>query len=93
MINVSRFTRQAFALAALGVAMAAPASAGHDVAKDDPAVVADRLHHMGFVEWRRVKWSGGYWKIDNARRQNGHVYDLTLEGGSFDLVWLKREKI
>lgn len=47
---------------------------------------------MGFVEWRALKWDHhGYWKIDNARRENGHVYDLTLEAGTFDLVRLKRE--
>ena len=46
---------------------------------------------MGFVEWRKLRWDHGYWKVDDARRVNGHVYDLKLEAGSFDLVRLKRE--
>lgn len=93
MIEVSRIVRLACAATAVALATAAPASAGHrDVIRDDPAIVADRLHHMGFVEWRRLRWDHGYWKIDDARRQNGHVYDLMLEAGSFDLVRLKRER-
>ena len=46
---------------------------------------------MGFVAWRDIRWSHGYWKIDDAKRQNGHVYDLEIESGSFDLVRLRRE--
>lgn len=94
MIEVSRIVRLACAATALALATAAPASAGHrEVVQDDPAIVADRLHHMGFVEWRKLRWDNdGYWKIDDARRENGHVYDLILESGSFDLVRLKRER-
>ena len=92
MRNVSRFVRHACVIAAVGVAMSVPATAGHEEEHQDPAVVEERLHHMGFVEWRALKWDHhGYWKIDNARRENGHVYDLTLEAGTFDLVRLKRE--
>ncbi|MBN9247064.1 hypothetical protein [Hyphomicrobium sp.] len=92
MIDVSRMVRLASAVAALGVAMALPASAGRDGPREDPAVVAERLRHMGFVEWRDVRWSHGYWKVNNAKRANGHVYDLEIESGSFDLVRLRRER-
>jgi hypothetical protein len=92
MNNVSRFVRHGCAIAAIGMAISVPASAGRDEVRDDPAVVEDRLHHMGFIEWRRLKWAHGYWKIDDARRENGHVYDLKLEAGTFDLVKLVREK-
>ncbi|MBS0240254.1 MAG: hypothetical protein JSS54_03325 [Proteobacteria bacterium] len=92
MIDVSRMVRLASAVAAIGVAMALPASAGHDETREDPAVVAERLRHMGFVEWRDVRWSHGYWKVNNAKRANGHVYDLEIESGSFDLVRLRRER-
>ncbi len=33
------------------------------------------------------------WKVDDARRENGHVYNLQIEGGSFDLVRLTRERV
>jgi hypothetical protein len=92
MIEVSRIIRLACAAAAIALASAVPASAGHDAAQDDPAVVTERLHHMGFVEWRQLRWSHGIWKVDDAKRQNGHVYDLQLEAGSFDLVRLTRER-
>jgi hypothetical protein len=97
MSHVSRFARHALALAVIGLGLAGlavsvPARAGHDVEKDDPAVVAERLHRMGFVEWRYLKWDHGYWKIDDARRENGHVYDLKLEAVTFDLVRLEREE-
>lgn len=92
MIDVSRMVRLASAVAAIGVAMALPASAGHDEAREAPAVVAERLQRMGFVEWRDIRWSHGYWKINNAKRANGHVYDLEIESGSFDLVRLRRER-
>ena len=91
MSNVSRFVRHACAIAAVGIAISVPANAQPEV-RDDPAVVEERLHHMGFVEWRKLKWDHGYWKIDDARRENGHVYDLKLEAGNFDLVKLHREK-
>jgi hypothetical protein len=91
MTEVFRIVRLACATAAVGLAMAVPASAGHDEVQEDPAIVADRLHHMGFVEWRKLRWDHGYWKVDDARRVNGHVYDLKLEAGSFDLVRLTRE--
>ncbi len=93
MTKVSRIVRLACAATALALATVVPASAGHDEVRDDPAVVAERLHRMGFVEWRKLSWDRhGFWKIDDARRQNGHVYDLTLEAGSFDLVRLNRER-
>ena len=91
MTEVFRIVRLACATAAVGLAMAVPAGAGHDEVQEDPAIVAERLHHMGFVEWRKLRWHHGYWKVDDARRVNGHVYDLKLEAGSFDLVRLKRE--
>jgi hypothetical protein len=91
MTEVFRIVRLACATAAVGLAMAVPASAGHDEVQGDPAIVADRLHRMGFVEWRKLRWDHGYWKVDDARRVNGHVYDLKLEAGSFDLVRLNRE--
>jgi hypothetical protein len=93
MTEVSRIVRIACAATALALASAVPASAHHDVVQDDPAVVTERLHRMGFIEWRKLRWDrDGYWKIDDARRANGHVYDLTLEAGSFDLVRLTRER-
>lgn len=92
MSEVTRFVRLACAVSALAFASAVPASAGHDEIQDDPAVVTERLHRMGFVEWRKLRWHHGYWKVDDARRENGHVYDLTIESGSFDLVRLSRER-
>ncbi len=92
MTEVSRIARLACAAVALALVSAVPASAGHDETQDDPAVVTERLHHMGFVEWRKLSWRHGYWQVDDARRENGHVYDLKLEAGSFDLVRLTRER-
>lgn len=92
MTEVSRIVRLACGAAFIALATVVPASAGHDEVQDDPAIVAERLHHMGFVEWRKLRWSHGIWKVDDARRENGHVYDLQLEGGSFDLVRLTRER-
>jgi hypothetical protein len=92
MTEVSRIVRLACAATALALASAVPASAGHDQVQDDPAVVTERLHHMGFVEWRKLRYSHGIWKVDDAKRANGHVYDLQLEAGSFDLVRLTRER-
>ncbi|HET6387894.1 hypothetical protein [Hyphomicrobium sp.] len=92
MIDVSRIVRLASAVAVLGIATAIPASAGHRAPPEDPAIVAERLRHMGFVEWRDLRWSHGYWKVNDARRENGHVYDLKIEAGSFDLVKLTRER-
>jgi hypothetical protein len=91
MTEVSRITRIACAAVALALASAVPASA-HDEVQDDPAIVTERLHHMGFVEWRKLRYSHGVWKVDDAKRENGHVYDLQLEAGSFDLVRLTRER-
>jgi hypothetical protein len=91
MTEVSRIVRIACAAAAVALASAVPAIA-HDDAHEDPAAVTDRLHHMGFIEWRKLRYSHGIWKIDDAKRANGHVYDLQLEAGSFDLVRLTRER-
>ncbi|MFT3730608.1 MAG: hypothetical protein QM780_04150 [Hyphomicrobium sp.] len=92
MIEVSRIVRLACVATTLAFASAVPASAHHDEVKDDPAIVTERLHRMGFVEWRKLRWDHGIWKVDDARRENGHVYDLQLEAGSFDLVRLTRER-
>ena len=46
---------------------------------------------MGFVTWRRLRWAHGYWKVDDARRADGKVYDLKLEAATLDLVKLERE--
>lgn len=92
MIEVSRFARRAFAVAAVAVAMSAPALADRDAVRDDPNVVTDTLHRMGFISWRYIKWDHGYWKVEDARRQNGHEYDLKLEAGTFDIVRLRRER-
>jgi hypothetical protein len=92
MTEISRIVRLAWVATALALASAAPASAHHDEVQNDPTVVTDRLHHMGFVEWRNLRYSHGIWKIDDAKRANGHVYDLQLEAGSFDLVRLTRER-
>jgi hypothetical protein len=91
MIEVSRFVCRVLAIAAVGVAMTAPAFARHDEMQDDPAVVTERLNHMGFMGWHRLKWDHGFWKVDDARRANGYDYDLELEAGTLDLVRLKRE--
>ena len=91
MIEVPRIVRIACAAAAVALASAVPAIA-HDDAHEDASVVEDRLHHMGFVEWRNLRYSHGIWKIDDAKRANGHVYNLQLESGSFDLVRLTRER-
>ena len=91
MIQVSRFARRAFAVAAVVFAMSAPVFAGQDEVRDDPNVVTDRLHRMGFISWRYIKWDHGYWKVEDARRENGHQYDLKLEAGTFDIVRLARE--
>jgi hypothetical protein len=91
MTQVSRIVRIACAAAAVSLSFALPASA-RDEAHEDAAAVADRLHHMGFVEWRNLRYSHGVWKIDDAKRANGHVYNLQLESGSFDLVRLTRER-
>jgi len=92
MIEVSRFARRAFAVAAVAFAMSAPALADRDAVRDDPNVVTDTLHRMGFISWRYIKWDHGYWKVEDARRQNGHEYDLKLEAGTFDIVRLRRER-
>jgi len=92
MNQVSRFARRAFAVTAVVFALSAPALATHDEVRDDPGVVADRLHRMGFIAWRYIKWDHGYWKIEDARRENGHQYDLKLEAGTFDIVRLERER-
>ena len=84
MTEISRFVRLACAIAAVGMAMMAmPASARPRRDQDNPDVVAAKLHHMGFVDWRKLRWDHGYWKVDDARRVNGHVYDLKLEAGNF----------
>ena len=86
-----RFARHAFAVAAVRMAMmATPASARHDE-RDNPEVVAAKLNLMGFVTWRRLRWAHGYWKVDDARRADGKVYDLKLEAATLDLVKLERE--
>jgi hypothetical protein len=92
MIEVSRFARRAVAVAIMAFAMSAPVLAGHDEVRDDPNVVTDTLHRMGFISWRYIRWDHGYWKIEDARRQNGHQYDLKLEAGTFDLVHLKHDR-
>ena len=92
MIQVSRFACRAFAVAAVAFAMTGPVLAGHDEVREDPAIVTDRLHHMGFIDWRRVRWDHGYWKVYDARRANGHRYDMKLEAGTFDIVRLERER-
>jgi len=91
MTEIVRFARRALAIAIVGMAVTVPARAGHDDVRDDPAVVTERLNHMGFLEWRKLKWDHGYWKIEDARRANGHTYDLKLEAGTLDIVKLERE--
>lgn len=92
MRNVSRIISLAAALAAAAITMPLTAGAGPAEKPDDRAAVEERLHHMGFVEWRSLRWDHGYWKINDARRENGHVYDLKLEDGTFDIVRLVRER-
>jgi hypothetical protein len=91
MNEVSRFARRALATAVVAFAMATPVLADHREMRDDPGVVVDRLHRMGFIDWRRIRWDHGFWKIYDARRENGHLYDMKLEAGTFDFVNLERE--
>ena len=91
MAQISHFARHALAIAVVATASTLPARAGHDEVRDDPGIVAERLNHMGFLGWRSLRWDHGYWKIDDARRENGHTYDLKLEAGTLDIVRLERE--
>jgi hypothetical protein len=90
MPEVLRFARHAFAIAAVGLAMAAPARAGHDE-RDHPEAVAQKLNSMGFVSWRRIDWHHHFWQVDDARRANGKIYNLRLEAETLDLVRLERQ--
>lgn len=92
MTYVFRAVRHALALAVVGTAMTAPALADRRAPADDPAVVTERLNRMGFIEWRKLRYSHGYWKIEDARRDNGHTYDLKLEAGTLDIVRLSRDR-
>ena len=92
MIQISRFARHALATAIVGMAI--------DGARTVPATMTCEtilqlwprgFNHMGFLDWRKLRWDHGYWKIDDARRENGHIYDLKLEAGTLDIVRLERE--
>jgi hypothetical protein len=82
--------RHALVIGALSLALAAPLSAKPEM-RDDPGVVAHKLNEMGFVSWRRLTRHHGFWKVKDARRDNGKTYDLKLERGSLDVIKLKRE--
>lgn len=78
----------------LSVAFGSQLSAGHDrdyYRDPEASAVVDRLRHMGFVAWKDIDRRHRSWDIDDARRDNGKVYDLELERGSLDLVRLKRK--
>ena len=58
----------------------------------DPAAVAAKLNQMGFVAWRRLRPDHSVWKVDDARRADGKVYDIKLEAETLDLVKLELER-
>jgi hypothetical protein len=95
MFQIPHKARFGLAIAGIAFAFTLPANAGHDghfdARNDDPAAVAAKLNEMGFLEWRRLRPDHSVWKVDDARRANGSVYDLKLEAQTLDLVKLERE--
>jgi len=96
MLRIPHKARYGLAIAGITVAFALPASAGHDARydarNDDPAAVAAKLNQMGFVAWRRLRPDHSVWKVDDARRADGKVYDIKLEAETLDLVKLELER-
>lgn len=93
MTRLARFLGALVVAGAASTALASQLSAGHDryYGDGEARAVVERLRQMGFVAWRDIDRHRRSWDIEDARRDNGQVYDLELERGSLDLVRLKRE--
>jgi hypothetical protein len=83
--------RHALVIAALSLAMAAPVSAKPQMTENRDAV-AHKLNEMGFVSWKRLTRHPRFWRVKDARRDNGNTYDLKLERGSLEVMKLKRDR-
>lgn len=93
MSRLVRLMGAALLAGASSVALVSQLNAGHDrdYGDGEARAVVDRLRHMGFVAWRDIDRNRRTWDVEDARRDNGRVYDLKLERGSLDLVKLERE--
>jgi hypothetical protein len=83
--------RHALVIAALSFALAAPVSAKPQMT-DNRDAVAHKLNEMGFVSWKRLTRHPRFWRVKDARRDNGNTYDLKLERGSLEVMKLKRDR-
>ena len=84
----------AFARAAVGIGDASerPARRTPRRAQDDPAVVAAKLNHMGFVAWRRLRLdSRRTGKSTTRGAPTARSTIMKLEAETLDLVKLERE--
>lgn len=49
------------------------------------------LQDAGFETWGDIKRAEGKWQVDDALHGDGHEYDVTIDGESYDILSRKRE--
>ncbi len=79
-------------VAALLAALAAPALAGRGAPAADWAAIVSALAAQGYVSWEEIEVDReGNWNVDEARHNDGGVWELWLAPGDFAVIRRERD--
>jgi hypothetical protein len=85
-------TRTALA-AALALFAATPALADRAPTPEETAKIAAALTAAGYVSWAKIELDedGPNWEIDNARKEDGSKWDVTLRPNTLGALKTERD--
>lgn len=87
--------RRGLAAIALAVAVsgAAPALASDDrvPTAEELALIEAALRGAGYTSWEEIDMDDGQWDVDDARRGDGHEYEVRIHPGTYEIVSERRE--
>ncbi|WP_334129272.1 PepSY domain-containing protein [Sneathiella sp.] len=91
-----KFLALSTALVLSGLALSAPAFADRAPNADELATLTERLNELGYQSWKEIELDedgddGPHWEVDDARKEDGTVWDLKLSVDKMEVIELDRE--
>src|SRR5690606_29522203 len=94
--KVMKFLALSTALVLSGLALSAPAFADRAPNADELATLTERLNELGYQSRKEIELDedgddGPHWEVDDARKEDGTVWDLKLSVDKMEVIELDRE--
>lgn len=72
--------------AAFAMASLSPGFADRDPTPEERSAIEQALRAAGFTAWEEIELDDDMWEVDDARGNDGRIYDLKLAPGSFEII-------